>query len=347
MDEQKATTQGVGAGPVAVLVLAYGGPKDLDEVEPFLGRVLAPRVPSPQMVERALARYRAIGGASPLAENTFAQASALGAHLRGPGAPALTPTVDGADGIASHGDAPAVATFVGMRFTQPSIHSAVEQALDFGRGRAVAVILASHQSARATGGYVADVQAACEALGDLSPGRVRFVARWHAAPLFLEALAERVREVLPSSDDRERNDLTIVFTAHSLPMEGGVRDGDYESGLLETAQGVMALVGHLPWRLAYQSRSDRPGVEWLGPDAADVLAEEAAAGRREVVVVPLGFVSEHLETLYDLDVALAARAAELGLGFRRASTVQDSPRFIQALAAAVADQVVGVGEELA
>ena len=107
----------------------------------------------------------------------------------------------------------------------------------------------------------------------------------------------------------------------------------------------MALVGRLPWRLAYQSRSDRPGVEWLGPDAADVLAEEATAGRREVVVVPLGFVSEHLETLYDLDVALAGRAAELGLGFRRALTVQDSPRFIEALAAAVVQQVVEVGRE--
>lgn len=334
-------------GPVAVVVLAYGGPKHLDEVKPFLARVLAPRVPSSQMVERALARYRAIGGASPLAENTFAQASALDAYLRGPGAAALTRALAGADGMASEGDVPKVGTFVGMRFTEPSISHAVQQALDFGRGRAVAVILASHQSARATGGYVADVQAACSALGDLATGRVRFVARWHAAPLFLEALAERVREVLPVSDDGERNDLSIVFTAHSLPMEGGERDADYESALLETARGVMALIGRLPWRLAYQSRSDRPGVEWLGPDAADVLAEEAAAGRREVVVVPLGFVSEHLETLYDLDVALAGRATELGMSFRRARTVQDAPRFIEALGAAVTQQVVEAGEEAA
>ncbi len=323
---------------MAVLVLAYGGPKHLDEVKPFLARVLVPRVPSAQMVERALARYRAIGGASPLAENTFAQASALDAYLRGPGAAGLAGT---------DGEPPEVGTFVGMRFTEPSISHAVEQALDFGRGRAVAVILASHQSARATGGYVADVEAACSALGDPTPGRVRFVARWHAAPLFLEALAERVREVLPLSDGGERSDLSVFFTAHSLPMEGGERDADYESALLETARGVMALVGHLPWRLAYQSRSDRPGVKWLGPDVADALAEEAAAGRREVVVVPLGFVSEHLETLYDLDVALAARAAELGLGFRRASTVQDSPRFIETLAVAVAQQVVEAGEEAA
>jgi ferrochelatase len=327
---------------VAVLVLAYGGPKHLDEVKPFLDRVLAPRAPSAQMVERALARYRAIGGGSPLAENTFAQASALDAYLRGPGAAALTPAVAGADG-----PAPEVGTFVGMRFTEPSLSHAVEQALDFGRGRAVAVILASHQSARATGGYVADVKAACAALGHPTPDRVRFVARWHAAPLFLQALAEEVREVLPPSDDPARSDLSVLFTAHSLPIEGGERDADYESALLETARGVMALVGHLPWRLAYQSRSDRPGVEWLGPDAGDVLAEEAAAGRREVVVVPLGFVSEHLETLYDLDVALAGRAAELGVGFRRARTVQHSPRFIEALAAAVTQRVVDAGGEAA
>lgn len=332
---------------MAVLVLAYGGPKHLDEVKPFLDRVLAPRVPSAQMVERALARYRAIGGGSPLAENTFAQASALDAFLRGAGAAALTSALAGAYGMAPDGEAPKVGTFVGMRFTEPSLSRAVEQALDFGRGRAVAVILASHQSARATGGYVADVQAACSALSNSTPGQVRFVARWHAAPLFLEALAERVREVLPPSDGGERSDLSVLFTAHSLPMEGGERDADYESALLETARGVIALVGHLPWRLAYQSRSDRPGVEWLGPDAADALAEEAAAGRREVVVAPLGFVSEHLETLYDLDVALAGRAAELGLGFHRARTVQDSPRFIQALAAMVTQQVIEAGEEAA
>ena len=159
-----------------MLVLAYGGPKRLDEVKPFLDRVLAPRVPDADMVGRALDRYRAIGGASPLAENTFAQASALDAYLRGPGGAALTLASGVVDGMRAHGDAPRVGTFVGMRFTEPSIHAAVEQALDFGRGRAVAVILASHQSARATGGYAADVEAACSALGDRVPGRVRFVA---------------------------------------------------------------------------------------------------------------------------------------------------------------------------
>ncbi len=143
----------VAGRPLAVLVLAYGGPKHLGEVKPFLDRVLAPRVPDADMVGRALDRYRAIGGASPLAENTFAQASALDAYLRGPGGAALTPASGGVDAIRAHGDAPPVGTFVGMRFTEPSIHAAVEQALDFGRGRAVAVILASHQSARATGGY--------------------------------------------------------------------------------------------------------------------------------------------------------------------------------------------------
>lgn len=322
---------------MAVLVLAYGGPRCLDEVEPFLVRVLAPRVPSSAMVERALGRYRSIGGHSPLAENTFAQASALNAYLRGSGATDLVPA----------GRPPQVGTFVGMRFTEPSIAYAVEQALDFGRGRAVAVILASHQSSRATGGYVSDVQAACSALADLTPGRVAFVARWHAAPLFLEAVAERVHEVLPPMTDRGRHGLLVLFTAHSLPMEGGRRDVDYESALLETARGVMAVVGDLPWRLAYQSRSDRPGVEWLGPDAADVLAEEAATGCREVVVVPLGFVSEHLETLYDLDIALAGRATELGLGFHRARTVQDAPLFIQTLAAVVAQQVSALDGEAA
>lgn len=313
-------------GPLAVLVLAYGGPQSLDEVEPFLTRVLHPHPPTAEMVQRALARYRAIGCGSPLAANTLAQARALEAYLGGPGGGGLADAA---------GTRPAVATFVGMRFAEPTIASAVERALEFGRGRAVAMILASHQSAQATGGYVADVRAAVASVRDRLPGGVEFVPRWHADPRFLDAVTERVWAVLPPPD--RRTDMSLLFTAHSLPVVRGRRDGVYESALLDTARGVMTRLGDLPWRLAYTSRSGRPGVEWLQPDAEQALAEEAAAGRRDVVVVPLGFVSEHLETLYDLDIALAGRAAELGLVFHRAQTVQDASQFIAALGAAVTE----------
>lgn len=316
---------------MAVLVLAYGGPQSLDEVEPFLQRVLHPHAPTAEMVQRALARYRAIGGGSPLATNTRTQAQALEAYLDGPGR---------ARSADATGTRSAVVTFVGMRFAEPSLSSAVEQALDFGKGRAVAVIMASHQSAQATGGYVADVQAACVSLAQRLPGRVEFVRRWHTHPQFLEAVAERVRDVLPPV--ARRADMSLLFTAHSLPVDRGRRDVDYERALLETARGVMTRLGDLPWRLAYTSRSGRAGVEWLEPDAEGALAEEAAAGRREVVVVPLGFVSEHLETLYDLDIALAGRAAQLGVAFRRAQTVQDAPQFIAALGAAVTERALAV-----
>lgn len=320
--------QGGEAGPTAVLVLAYGGPQSLDEVEPFLRRVLHPHAPTAEMVQRALERYRAIGGRSPLAANTRAQAQALGAYLNPPG---------GAESGLGDGTSLTAATFVGMRFAEPYLESAVEEALVFGGGRAVAVILASHQSEQATGGYVAGVQAAVATLRDRAPRRVEFVSPWHTHPGFLDAVTERVRAVLPPPE--RWTDTLVLFTAHSLPIEVGRRDAAYETALLETARGVADRLGGLPWRLAYTSRSGRPGVTWLEPDAEGALAEEAAAGRSDVVVVPLGFVSEHLETMYDLDIALAARAAESGVVFHRAQTVQDAPGFIAALGAAVTERV--------
>ncbi len=329
-------TPEVAAGPAAraaVLVLAYGGPQSLEGVEPFLERVLAPQSPSPDMLERARERYRAIGGSSPLTENSVAQAAALEERLNGPSRESVSVAL---------GRPTLVRAFLGMRFSEPSIPTAVESALAFSDPDSVVatVILASHQSDGATGGYVTAARSALAATvgGHRPPSsgeRLAFVPQWHTHPRFLDAIAENAAAALEGVHANGDGDTFVLFTAHSLPIDGRAGHGEYEAALTQTAEGVMRRLGALPWRLAYQSRSGRKGVEWLGPDAGEVLHEEASVGRRRVAVVPLGFVSEHLETLYDLDIALAGEAAALGLGFSRAGTVQDHPGFVTALADSV------------
>jgi ferrochelatase len=252
---------------LAVLLLAYGGPERLEDVPDFLARVVGPRPLSEAMIDQARERYRAIGGGSPLVANSRVQAAALEAALNVPGAPQAR-------------------VFLGMRHSPPALQEALDAALEFGGGRSVGVLLASHQSVTATGGYRRDLEVAlaARAARGVEPGRVVMVAPWHVSPLFLDAVADRARESLgrlaaqTSTPGAAEEPPLIVFTAHSVPVSGG--DPQYEQGLAATAAGVIERLGALPWRLAYQSRSSRPGMEWLGPDVEDVLREEAAAGHR-------------------------------------------------------------------
>lgn len=311
---------------VGVLVLAYGGPASLDEVEPFLRRVMAPREPSREMVARAVARYQAIGGRSPLVENTLRQARSLQELL------------DSYEDDATPGHEPVRFKVVpGMRHTWPDIDQAVRLAVDASDTTVIVLIMASHQSERATGAYLRDVAASFDALDEQRRSGMEqpaYVAAWHTSPLFLRAVADRVLEAVRSTDF-DSEDAAVLFTAHSLPLIDGQGDPEYEHGLLATAEGVMSLVGDHAWSLAFQSASAARGGRWLGPSAEDAIRGLAAAGRRRVVVAPLGFVSEHLETLYDLDVELAREAHEAGVEMVRAATVQDSRRFIEALAESV------------
>ena len=336
---------------LAVLLLAYGGPERMEDVPGFLGRVVAPRPLTDAMIQGASDRYRAIGGGSPLVANSREQASALEVALNGPGGAAVRDAF--ARSVDADASSVAVRVFLGMRHSSPELGQALDAALDFGGGAAVAVLLASHQSVTATGGYRRDLEAALakRAARGAGAGRVVMVAPWHTSASFLDAVAERVREALARLDGRRSpggavEPPLLLFTAHSLPISGE-GDPEYERGLAATAAGVVARLGPFSWRLAYQSRSSRPGMEWLGPDVETVLSEEAAAGCRRVVVVPLGFVAEHLETLYDLDIALAARARDLGVDMERAATVRDSPLFVASLVQAVAASFASPGRRAA
>lgn len=318
-----------GAERVAVLALAYGGPESLDEVEPFLRRIMAPREPSVEAVGRALERYARIGGRSPLLENTREQARSLEERLNALEARS-----------AAGGAGRAFRVFMGLRHTDPGIGDALRQAVAASDGTVVAVVLASHQSERATGGYVRDLATAYAALpvsdrAGLGPPRI--VGAWHTAPPYLEAVAGRIRQAVSRLAERAGGSSpVVVFTAHSLPLVDGAGDPVYQRGLLDTICRVLPHLDAEPrWLLAYQSASAARGGGWLGPDVGEAIRRLASEGVDRVVVMPLGFVSEHLETLYDLDVEVAGIAAEVGVIMERAGTVQGTDGLLDALVGAV------------
>ncbi len=209
--------------------------------------------------------------------------------------------------------------FVGMKHWRPRIIEAVEAALSGGADTLVGLVLAPHYSRLSIAGYR-------ERLDDALQGRAKviFVESWHDHGPFLDVLASRVRGF----------DGHVVFTAHSLP-ERILRDGDpYRDQLLETSRLVADRAGLSDWSFAFQSAS-ATGEPWLGPDILEELDRLAANGVRRVLVCPVGFVSDHLEILWDLDIEARERAAELGLEFDRIESMNDDPAFLRALAEVV------------
>ncbi len=302
--------------------MAYGGPSRLEDVEPFLLDVRGGRATEPELVAEVRERYRSIGGGSPLLERTREQAAALEARLARP------ESSEGSGEARVRGGSWRV--FVGMRHWRPYIRRAVEEIAAGGFERLVALCLAPQDSAVSVGAYF---RALDEALAAASPSglEVARVASWHDHPGFVAAVAgevRRAREAFPAGD---RAGLQVVFTAHSLPASALAEGDPYERQVRETARAVAARAEVAAWRVAYQSAGARPGA-WLGPSLDDVLQDLAGRGHRSVLVAPVGFVSDHVEVLYDLDVEARARARELGLHLERTASLNASPRFIDALA---------------
>ncbi|MGH7896267.1 MAG: ferrochelatase [Candidatus Binatia bacterium] len=290
----------------AVLLLAFGGPTRPDEIRPFLENVTRGRRIPPERLEAVAHHYELIGGRSPLNALTFRQAEALRRALG------------------------ALPVYVGMRNWAPSIAEAVTQMTTDGVRRAIGLVLSPHANEASRERYVEAVDEARAGIGLRAP-EVRYVPTWHTHPRFIEAVADRVdaaRQALPR--DR-RAAAPVVFTAHSIPTASAATS-PHERELTETATAVAAALDLSRWQVAYQSRSGSPRDPWLEPDVNDVLRAIAALGVRDVVVAPIGFVCDHVEVLYDLDIEARQTAAGLGLGFARASTVNDHPAFIAMLA---------------
>jgi protoporphyrin/coproporphyrin ferrochelatase len=209
--------------------------------------------------------------------------------------------------------------YVGMKHWRPRIAEAVEAALAGGAERVVGLVLAPHYSALSIAGYRERLEAALDGRAEL-----RFVESWHDHEAFLAVLADRVRG----------SDAHVVFTAHSLPERILAMGDPYRDQLLETSRLVAERAGIERWSFAFQSASET-GEPWLGPDILEELDALHTQGVREVLVCPVGFVSDHLEILWDLDVAARERAAELGLRLDRIESLNDDPAFIRALAEVV------------
>jgi ferrochelatase len=289
-----------------VLLIAFGGPRRPEEIRPFLARVAHGRSIPEARLEEAARHYEAIGGRSPLADITFRQAAALARALAAAGRP--------------------LPVHVGMRNWAPSLLDALADMARAGLRRAVGVILAPHATAASRARYLEAVDAARARLGAAAPDVV-YVRAWHTHPRFVEAVADGVRAALAAVPPGAR----LLFTAHSVPA-AMAEASPYVAEIAATAAAVAATVGATRWQVAYQSRSGSPGEAWLEPDVNDALRALAAAGPDPVVVVPVGFVCDHVEVLYDLDVEARATAAALGLPFARAATVNDHPAFVGMLA---------------
>ena len=291
----------------AVLVMAYGTPRGLDDVEAYYTDIRHGKSPSPEQLEDLTARYRAIGGRSPLLEITEKQARGVG-------------------------DRAGVPTYVGQKHAAPFIPDAIEAMKRDGVERAIGLVLAPHFSSLSIGDYARRAAAGAEAAG--WDGTVQMIESWHQEPAFIDLLAGYCTDALGALPDETQTGTTFVFTAHSLPASIVGRGDPYPEQLRETAQGVADELGLQRWRVGWQS-AGRTEQEWLGPDVLDILEELASSGSEAVVVCPCGFVADHLEVLYDLDIEAARRAAELGIAFGRTRSPNDDPAFLDMLAGVV------------
>lgn len=289
-----------------VILMTYGSPRDLEDVGGYMTRVRGGRTPDADLLAEFRRRYEVIG-MSPLISITREQAAGLESVL---------------------GEGYSVAA--GMRFSEPSLGQAVSDALRRGAERLVGIILSPQYSATLMGGYDQALQTAAAANG--LPARM--VGAWHTNPAFIDVLASRIRRALARVPDDERDTVPVLLTAHSLPRRVVDREPDYVEQLQETAR-LVAATAELPdaqWTFVYQSAGHTP-EEWLKPDLLDVLPELARAGHRQVIVAPVQFLADHLETLYDIDVAGRTQALQAGVErFVRVEAPNAAPDFVEALA---------------
>ncbi len=297
----------------AVLLMAYGTPNSLDEIEPYYTDIRGGRKPTPDNLRELTARYQRIGGRTPLLDITRAQAQALQEQL---------------------GDNYAI--YVGMKHWHPYIAETVEQITRDGHRRVIALALAPHYSRFSIDGYIQRVMDAMQKTG--VPLEVTFVQSWNDHPLFLKAVAEKMEAARQQFGAVTWDDIQVIFSAHSLPERILLSNDPYPQELKETCEGVAPLIGLKQWRFAYQS-AGRTGEKWLGPDILATLDQVAAEGHKRVLIAPIGFVADHLEVLYDIDVECAERAHSLGIEMRRIESPNANPAFIAALAAIVREQL--------
>lgn len=294
----------MGCEQIAVLVMAYGGPGNLDEVGPYLKDIRGGRVTRPQLIEEIRARYARIGGRSPILEHTRAQAAGVAKLL---------------------GDQFIV--YVGMRHWHPYIQDVVDQIARAGHQRVVGVAMAPHYSNMSVGAYEKKLLQAADGRLD-----VTLIRSWWREAAFLDAVANRVTEALQRF--ARPSTVQVIFTAHSLPEKILASADPYQDELSASVKEVAARARISGWHFAFQS-AGATSEPWLGPDVEDLMQELAKNGHESVLLVPIGFVCDHVEVLYDIDVECQALAKRLGLQLERTHSLNDDPGLVAAVSAVV------------
>jgi ferrochelatase len=294
------------------MLMAYGGPDTMDDVEPYLLDVRGGRAISPEFLAEVRGRYERIGGRSPILDLTRAQAAELAGAL---------------------GDGASV--YLGMRHWRPFIADTVERMVADGQRRAVAIVMAPHFSTMSVGAYKKKLDAAVAGRLD-----VALVERWGDHPAFLDAVATRLKETLERFPDP--SSVAVIFSAHSLPQRILAAGDAYPTELRASAAAVADRLGLSGWQFAYQS-AGAVAEPWLGPDVEQVMRELAAGGAREIALCPIGFVCDHVEILYDVDVVYQGVAKQLGVRLERTASLNDAPGLIEALRGLSRDAARGRG----
>ncbi len=306
--------------PIGVLLMAYGGPDSLDDVPGYLADIRGGRPTPRAVIAEITEHYRMIGGRSPLRANSERQRAALASVL----------------------DPSRWRCYLGMRHWSPWIEEMVGTMAADGITRAVGVVLAPHYSSMNTERYFQKARLGAELYR--AELELAFVKSYHDSPPLVDALARRVTDGLGRWPEAERASVHVVFCAHSLPVRSRAEGDPYEKQLLATA-GAVALRAGLAaggWSWSYMSAGRSP-EPWMGPDLVEHLDVLHDKGVRAVLCVPVGFVTDHVEILYDVDIEAQRKAAELGIRLQRPPSLDDDPGFIQALADAVKAEAAAAG----
>jgi protoporphyrin/coproporphyrin ferrochelatase len=306
--------------PIGVLVMAYGGPNSLDEIPGYLADIRSGRPTPARIVEEITHNYQQIGGKSPLLDITRRQVEAVQTRL----------------------EPDTFKLYLGMRHWSPWIEDTVRDMLDDGITHAISLVLAPHYSKMSIAKYQAKIAAGLE----MQRGQIQLahIESYHDAPGLVAALAERVEAGMRCWPEAERQAIHVVFSAHSLPVRI-LKTGDpYDEQLQQTAHLVAERAGleDGQWSWSYQSAGRSP-EPWLGPQLPEHLRALAERGIRNVISLPVGFVSDHVEILYDIDIQAQGVARELGMRLERPPALNDDPLFIDTLAGLVREKAVEMG----
>ena len=297
--------------------MAYGGPTSLDQIPAYLVDVREGRPPSNELRAEMTHRYEAIGGRSPILELTEAQARGIERELNDEAA--------AASGVRYR-------VYVGMRHWHPYIREVIPHIVADGVDRLVAVVMAPHYSRMSVGRYMQRIDEALAAANARIP--VLPVESWKVEPAFIESVSQQVSRALERFANSERDDVYVLFTAHSLPERILQWNDPYPEELRISVQAVVDHVQPKRWSFAFQSQG-ATADPWLGPSVEETLEKLAAEGVKNVLLVPIGFVCDHVEVLYDVDIEHRGQAESLGIRLERTASLNDDPLLCRAVADAV------------